>query len=286
MRIPSAPGHASAAAAPGRRGPSRPGRSSNSLLVGDERRRAARAACRPPPDSRRTRLRRGCGSGSRPSRAAASTPACPRPSRRARARPAGEPAVDRLHLVDRRDRHVGHRRSSRSLCRHSFNPRHSGNSSPGLRRQRAADERLPAQETPRACTPRSRCRSRSPRPGARAPRRAAPRAKPSAVRPAAYASAAEPRTTRPTAFAKRGGRASSSGPSPNRGCSTSNQSEAGEAVAASEAEPDRELEGEQREQPPPAGGEREERDEADDGLVRARAARVDHVQVAVRVGDA
>ena len=114
----------------------------------------------------------------------------------------------------------------------------------------------------------------------------APRAKPSTVRPAAYASAAEPRTTRPTAFAKRGGLASSSGPSPYRGCSTSNQSKAGQAVAAPEAEPDRELEREEREQPPPAGGEREEGDEADDGLVRARAAGVDHVEVAVRVGDA
>ncbi len=62
--------------------------------------------------------------------------------------------------------------------------------------------------------------------------------------------------------------------------------QAGQAVAAPEAEPDRELEREEREQPPPAGGEREEGDEADDGLVRARAAGVDHVEVAVRVGDA
>src|SRR3954449_10830984 len=49
----------------------------------------------------------------------------------------------------------------------------------------------------------------------------APRTKPSVDAPAAYATEAAVSTTRPTTFAARGGRESSSGPSPNRGCTSS-----------------------------------------------------------------
>ena len=73
----------------------------------------------------------------------------------------------------------------------------------------------------RACTPRSRCRNRctpraapAPRRGCRGRRRAAPR-------PAAYATDAAVSTTSPTMLAARGGRESSSAPSPKRGWITS-----------------------------------------------------------------
>ena len=59
--------------------------------------------------------------------------------------------------------------------------------------------------------------------------------------------------------------------------------DAREAPAAAEREAERELEREQREQPPPAGEHGGERDDADDGLVDARRALVDHLRVAVRV---
>ncbi len=41
---------------------------------------------------------------------------------------------------------------------------------------------------------------------------------------------------------------------------------------------------EQREQPPPAGGEREQGEHADDRLVHPRRPAVDDVEVAVRIG--
>ena len=58
-----------------------------------------------------------------------------------------------------------------------------------------------------------------------------------------------------------------------------------QAVAAAEGEADRELRREKREQPPPAEGDRAGREDADDGLVEPRRPRVDHVQVAVRIGE-
>ena len=73
----------------------------------------------------------------------------------------------------------------------------------------------------RACTPRSRRRDRSRRRAAPATATIAPSAVPAVSQPARYAALAAPRKTTPTRFAKRGGRASSSGPSPNRGCTSS-----------------------------------------------------------------
>ena len=86
-----------------------------------------------------------------------------------------------------------------------------------FRGMRAGDERACRAARRRACTPRSRCRSRSRRRAARARRRAAPSAAPSVGKPAAYATDAAASTTSPTMFAARGGRESSSWPSPKRG---------------------------------------------------------------------
>ena len=60
--------------------------------------------------------------------------------------------------------------------------------------------------------------------------------------------------------------------------------EAGEAVATPEEQSDRELEREQRQQPPRAHGDGDEREHADDELVGSRRALVDQLRVAVRVG--
>jgi hypothetical protein len=60
--------------------------------------------------------------------------------------------------------------------------------------------------------------------------------------------------------------------------------EAREAPASAECEADRELRRQEREQRPPAGEERGERQRPDHGLVEARRPRVDDVEVAVGVG--
>jgi hypothetical protein len=62
--------------------------------------------------------------------------------------------------------------------------------------------------------------------------------------------------------------------------------QAGEAPAASEREPDRELRGEEGEQRPPAGHNGDERERADHRLVETRGSRVDDVEVPVRVSAA
>ena len=59
--------------------------------------------------------------------------------------------------------------------------------------------------------------------------------------------------------------------------------ETGEAVAPPEGEADDELEREQAEQPPPSREDCECSERPDDDLVEARRARVDHVEVAVRI---
>jgi hypothetical protein len=85
-------------------------------------------------------------------------------------------------------------------------------------------------------------------------------------------------------FAKRGGRLSSSGPSPSCGWSSSEVEQAGEAIASAEEEADRQLQPEECQQPPGAGGDAEQRDRTDDSLVCAWCTRVDHVCVPVGVG--
>ena len=60
--------------------------------------------------------------------------------------------------------------------------------------------------------------------------------------------------------------------------------DAREAPAPPEREAERELQREERQQQPPAGQHGDERDDADDRLVHARRARVDHLRVAVGVG--
>ena len=84
-------------------------------------------------------------------------------------------------------------------------------------------------------------------------------------------------------FAKRGGRASSSCPSPERGLDELEVREARQAVAPSEREADDELQREQPEEPRPSRDDRDERERADDDLVEARRARVDDVEVAVGI---
>ena len=101
--------------------------------------------------------------------------------------------------------------------------------------------------------------------------------------PATYESEAAVRNAAPTMFAKRGGRASSSGALAEARLDELEVREAREAVPAAERQPDDELEREQREQPPPAGDDCDSREHSDDDLVEARRARVDDVEVAVRV---
>src|SRR5439155_8768941 len=60
--------------------------------------------------------------------------------------------------------------------------------------------------------------------------------------------------------------------------------DAGEAEPPPEGEPDDELRGEDAEQPPPAGRDREYRQQADRGLVEPRRPGVDDVEVAIGVG--
>ena len=62
--------------------------------------------------------------------------------------------------------------------------------------------------------------------------------------------------------------------------------DAGEAPAAPERQPDRELQREERQEPPPPGRDGEQRDEADDDLVDARRALVDQLRVPVGIGSA
>src|SRR5205085_3399707 len=62
--------------------------------------------------------------------------------------------------------------------------------------------------------------------------------------------------------------------------------DARDAEAAAEEEPGGEVGRKRSEQPPPAGRDREKRNDPDDCLVDARRPRIDHRQVAVRVGEA
>ena len=133
--------------------------------------------------------------------------------------------------------------------------------------------------------PRSRCRSRWPaasRASAATSERRAQAPSGGAARRVREPDAAAS-TTRPTMFAARGGRASSSGPSPNRGWISSKYATHGRQNRRPNVEPDGQLQRQQREQPPPAGRDREHGDVPIDGLVRPRRARVDHREVAVRV---
>src|SRR5205085_1843394 len=61
--------------------------------------------------------------------------------------------------------------------------------------------------------------------------------------------------------------------------------EAGEAEPPPEGEPDDELRGEDAEQPPPAGRDGERGEQADRRLVEPRRAGVEHVEVAIGVGE-
>ncbi len=60
--------------------------------------------------------------------------------------------------------------------------------------------------------------------------------------------------------------------------------EARQAPAPAERQAERELERQEREQPPPAGDDGDERERSDHRLVEPWRARVDHGQVAVRIG--
>ena len=62
--------------------------------------------------------------------------------------------------------------------------------------------------------------------------------------------------------------------------------DAREAPAAAERQPEGELQRQEREEPPPARHDAEQRDEADDDLVHARGALVDQLRVAVGIGPA
>ena len=59
--------------------------------------------------------------------------------------------------------------------------------------------------------------------------------------------------------------------------------QARQAVAAAEREADDELDREQREEPRPAGDDRRQRERSDDDLIEARCARVDDVEIPVRI---
>ena len=61
--------------------------------------------------------------------------------------------------------------------------------------------------------------------------------------------------------------------------------EAGQAVAPPERQPDDELQSQQTEEPGQPGDDRDERERSDDDLVEARRARVDHVEIAVRISE-
>ncbi len=86
-------------------------------------------------------------------------------------------------------------------------------------------------------------------------------------------------------FAKRGGRASSSGPSPNARLDELEVREAREAVAAAERETDDELSARSASSHHQPVDDRERERAPDDRLVEPRSARVDHVEVAVRIGE-
>src|SRR6185503_20389776 len=64
------------------------------------------------------------------------------------------------------------------------------------------------------------------------------------------------------------------------------EEEARKAPASTETQSDRELQGEEPEDRPPASEERHQRQDADDRLIRARRARVDHVGVLPWIGGA
>src|SRR2546429_1869281 len=60
--------------------------------------------------------------------------------------------------------------------------------------------------------------------------------------------------------------------------------DAGDAEAAAEGQPDEQLSGEDHEQPPPAGRNRERGEQTDGRLVEPRRSRVDDVEIPVGVG--
>ena len=84
-----------------------------------------------------------------------------------------------------------------------------------------------------------------------------PSTAPTVSNPSAHDAAAAPRNTAPTRLANRGGRESSSGPSPKMPLHDLEVGEARQAVPPSEGQADGELEREQAEQPPGAGRDRD-----------------------------
>ena len=87
-------------------------------------------------------------------------------------------------------------------------------------------------------------------------------------------------------FAKRGGRESSSGPSPEPRLHELEVGETRQAPAAAECQADDQLSASSGQQPPRADGDCDEREDPDHRLVETRRAGVDHRRVEVRIGRA